>query len=82
MVFQAKNGAPNGGALVVIGENILTYPSWLPERAGAWAPEGAAAEVFCEEFFLICEGRGRIPTHGTAQRKATHWYKKRLAGAV
>ena len=47
--------------------------SLLSERAGRPPPEGEPAEWMAKEFALISEGKGRVPTHGTAERHVIAW---------
>lgn len=79
LVFPAVDGRPQGQALVVIQHEIVTPISVLPERADGEWPGGEPPEAFAREFFLIKEGRGRLPTHPTAQRVAQKWWDERIA---
>jgi hypothetical protein len=80
LVFEGVNGRPQGQALVVIQDELVTPISVLPERSDGDWPGGESAEAFANEFFLIKEGRGRLPTQPTASRAAQIWFNERLAG--
>lgn len=53
--------------------------SLLTERAGRPAPEGEPAASISQEFALVREGDGHVPTHRTAQRHVIAWYQAQRA---
>jgi hypothetical protein len=79
LVFEAVNGRPQGQALVVIQNELVTPISVLPERADGEWPGGDPPDAFGSEFLLIREGRGQLPTNATAQRAAQKWWDGRRA---
>lgn len=62
-----------GSALVVIGGGQLTPIFLLPERADGQQPGGDRSDLFGSQFVIISQGRGKLPTKGTAQKAAVKW---------
>ena len=66
----------NGFALVVIPGGNLTQTALLPKRAGGAEPGGDAVRAWGRmEYALVAIGQGKLPTHGTADRKLTVWWQ-------
>lgn len=72
----APYGRP-ADALVVIGGGQLTPIAVLPERADGEQPGGDNADLFGSQFVVVSQGRGKLPTHGTAQKAAMKWMNSR-----
>lgn len=67
----------NGITLVVLSGGNLTQTALLPKQAGSTAAIwGEPAKMWGhEEYALVARGQGKLPTHGTAQRKAMTWWE-------
>jgi hypothetical protein len=63
----------DGQALVVVPGGLAPV-SVLPERADSRAPDGEPPASFGGPFTLIADGKGKLPTHGTAQAKVMAWW--------
>jgi hypothetical protein len=75
IVWLWKDGRVNDSPLVVISGERLTQLALLPERADGWEPGGDVPSLWGNEFVVVREGKGRLPTHGTAQRAAVDWMR-------
>ncbi len=80
IVWRWVNGRVDGSPLVVIPGRKLTQIAILPERAGGQEPGGEPVAQWGREFVLVSEGRGKLTTHGTAQRVAEAWWQKQRRG--
>lgn len=47
----------------------------LPERAGTFVPAGERVWRAGTPYALVARGSGKVPTHGTAQRKIETWWQ-------
>lgn len=74
---RGGGGRVNGSPLIVIPDGSLTQTALLPERAGGQEPGGDPAPAWGNEFVLVAQGHGKLPTHGTATRKVEEWLRGR-----
>jgi len=75
-VVWAEEGGGSGSAWIVNEGGVILPITALPERKdGMFPDDGENPSRVTEAFRLIQKGRGKLVTHGVAQRVAINWLR-------